>query len=291
MKIDGKKISESILTNLKEEVLKMSIKPKLVVVTVKPDAQNYSFIKIKESTAKKIGCRFEMVRFKKTPRFEEFARELQFVAEAADTSGVVIQKPLPSSLSTETLFNYVPLLKEIEGNKYKTPFHGPIGLAVLTILKVIYDPLAQNNIKNLIINELKDGVFFKKILKRKRVVLVGRGETGGRPIGKVLSFFRINYINIFSTTPSKIEFIKNADIIITAVGKKIIDPSFVKSGAILINVGLRAESGLLKGDYDEDEIKKVAGFYTPTPGGIGPLDVSYLMYNLVKAAKLQHKKK
>ncbi len=75
--------------------------------------------------------------------------------------------------------------------------------------------------------------------------------------------------------------------IITAVGKKVLTPQMLKKGVILINVGLRRENNKLKGDYDEKEIKDIASFYTPTPGGVGPIDVVYLFKNLVDAAKLQ----
>ena len=76
-----------------------------------------------------------------------------------------------------------------------------------------------------------------------------------------------------------------ADIIISAVGKKVVDSSMLKPGVTLVNVGLRRESGKLKGDYDERDIKKIAGCYTTTPKGIGHIDVLYLYKNLLDAAE------
>ncbi len=83
--------------------------------------------------------------------------------------------------------------------------------------------------------------------------------------------------------------IEEADIIITAVGKKVLAADMLKNGVILANVGLRHERGKLKGDYDEKEIKSVASYYTPTPKGIGPIDVLYLFKNLIDAAEFQKK--
>ena len=124
-------------------------------------------------------------------------------------------------------------------------------------------------------------------MKHKKVVLIGRGKTGGYPIGEALTKFKINYININSQTPNPQQYLSDADVIVTAVGKKIITPQVLKEGVVLINVGLRREKGKLKGDYDENEIKKIAGFYTTTPKGLGPIDVLYLYKNLLEAAELQ----
>ena len=116
---------------------------------------------------------------------------------------------------------------------------------------------------------------------------MGRGITGGLPIGKTLTKVKLNYIGINSVTPEPEAYIKEADIVITAVGKKILKPEHLKQGVVLLNVGLRREKGKLKGDYDEKEIRDIASLYSPTPGGIGPIDVLYLFYNLIQSATLQ----
>lgn len=297
MKIDGKKISISILGHLKKEIKSLSLKskktrlrPKLVVFSVKGQPQDISFVRTKEKTIRSIGGDFALFHSTRTPRFEDFANKLKDVAENVQTTSVVIQQPLPSSLSTDSLYNYIPTVKEIEGHKKKSPFYPPIGLAVLTILKYIYKPGSKKKVVELIVDIKKDQAFLKKILKRKKIVLIGRGETGGKPIGHVLSELKINFINTNSKTPNANFFYKDADIIISAVGRRVISGEVLKNGVVLISVGIRQENGQWKGDYDEDSIKNVAGFYTPTPGGIGPLDISYLMYNIVQATKIQAKR-
>jgi len=129
----------------------------------------------------------------------------------------------------------------------------------------------------------------KRVLRNERVVLIGRGIVGGQPIGKTLSEVGINFINVNSTTPSPSEYYKEADVIITAVGKRVLKPDMLKPGVILISAGLRRENGKLRGDYEETEVEKIAKFYSPTPKGIGPVDVLYLYSNLIQAAKLQKK--
>ena len=139
----------------------------------------------------------------------------------------------------------------------------------------------------LFIDKKKDFEALRRVLKHKQVIVVGKGITGGRPLVKTFSEIKINFMGINSQTPNPHEYYREADIIIPAVGKKILTAEMIKPGAILINVGVRKENGKLRGDYDEKEVDSIAGYYTPTPGGIGPLDVLYLFKNLVDAAKMQ----
>lgn len=288
MKINGKAIAENILTVLKKKITTFKkSKPKLVVFLVSATPENLAFVKIKQQTVKKIGGLFELIQSGGEPDFEDFANELRVIAHYPQTTGVVIQQPLPASLSTDSLYNYIPQEKEIEGHKNKALFTPPIALAVLTILKFIYQPSNEKDRQNVTVDLKKDGSFFRRVLKRKKIVLIGRGVTGGKPIAHTLTDAKINFINIHSQTPNADFFEKEADIIISAVGKKVIFPENIKPGVMLISVGMRKEGERWKADYDEKEIKNIASFYTPVPGGIGPLDIAYLMHNLVEAEQMQ----
>jgi len=284
MKIDGEKIAKKLLSYLKKEVKKLKTKPTLAIFLVGDSSEQKSFVKIKEKTAKKLGINFLLYHLKQPPSFEEFLKKIHTVASNKKVNGVVIQLPLPPSLDTLSIFDYLPHEKEIEGFSEKTKFLPPIGQAVLTILKSIF--IKTKNVKDLFI-KMNDEERLKEILKQKKIVIVGRGKTGGGPIGKTFNHFKINFTSINSKTVNPQDYTKKADIIISAVGKKVIFPTMLKPGVILINVGLRKEKGKLKGDYDENEIRKIASYYTPTPGGIGPVDVAYLYKNLIDAVKMQ----
>lgn len=287
MKINGKEIANHIINHLSKEVKKLRRKPAFAVFLVKPSEENISFVKAKEKATKAINGSFHLIRANTVPTFEKFANRIKRTSEDHGISSIILQQPLPSSLSTDSLYDYIPHEKEIEGHKKKSYFYPPIGLAVFTILKYIYQPGNKKNIKELMVDLKKDKLFFKRVLKRKKIVLIGRGATGGKPIAQILTEAKINFINIHSQTPSAEFFKKEADIIISAVGKKVIHSTDLKPGVILISVGIRKENGVWKGDYDEDEVKNIAGFYTPTPGGIGPLDIAYLMHNLVESTRVQ----
>jgi methylenetetrahydrofolate dehydrogenase (NADP+)/methenyltetrahydrofolate cyclohydrolase len=155
----------------------------------------------------------------------------------------------------------------------------------MTALKYIFSNTTIST--DLFVDLAKDIPFFKSNLRNKKLIIVGRGITGGQPIGKVFSKIKLNFLSMNRQTHEPEQYYKDADIIISAVGSKVFKSDMLKPGVILLSAGLRREEGVLKGDYEENEIKDVAGFYTPTPGGIGPIDVVYLYKNLVEATKMQ----
>ncbi len=289
MKIPCEEIADSFKKYLKKRVKtlkKKGVKPKLVTILIGESAEQLSFVSIKKKVAKLLGIQFEFIHLKETPDFMRFATLLKTTSNDPKTTGMIIQQPLPSRLSTVTVYNFIASVKEIEDHQNKLVFFPPLGLAVLTALKYVYQQKKVS--ENLIIDPSVDSSFFKQVLKNKKIVLAGRGSTGGLPIGKTLSYFKINYVNISSQTQDPDQYYGEADIIITAVGEKILKPQILKPGVVLINVGLRREDGKLKGDYDENEIKKISSYYTITPKGIGPIDVLYLYKNLIDAAAIQN---
>lgn len=285
-----KKVVESLEKELKKEIAKVSKKHKLklVVFLVGESPEQLSFVRIKQKTAKNLGVDFELIQYTKPPTFEPFLRKIKEVSQDPSVTGVIIQQPVPPQLSTESMYDFIDLKKEIEGHRRKTEFFSPLGLAVMTLLKYIYiHPKADFN---LFINRKKDFESLRRVLKHKQIIVIGRGKTGGAPIVKTLSEAKINFMGTNSQTPNPHEYYREADIIIPAVGKKVLTADMLKPGVVLINVGMRHEDAKLKGDYDEKDIDAVAGHWTPTPGGIGPLDVLYLYKNLLDAAKMQKHK-
>ncbi len=285
MFIDGRKIADQLLSILKKERKTIKKKVGLSVFLVGSAPEQLSFVKIKSAMAKALKIDFKLIHLTKTPNFIDFANLLKKEVLDPNVTGIIIQQPLPAQLSTDSIYDYIPLLKEIEGHKRKTEFIFPLGLAVMTLIKYIYYGKRKQDVS--FVNMKKDRVLFKNILKSKKIVIVGRGMTGGMPIGKTLGSLNINYISTNSTTVDPESYFKTADLIITATGKKVIEPEMLKPGVVLINTGVRKENGKLKGDYEESEIKDIASHYTPTPGGSGPIDVVYLYKNLIDAAKMQ----
>jgi len=312
VRIDGRKIAEIILSYTRLRLAKLKNKKLcLSAVYIGKDPDQLGYLKKKENTANLLGIKFNLIHIKNQPSFEEFATVIRNTATDPKTTGVIIQQPLPPELQTNTIYDFIPNIKEIEGFSPKSPFYPPIGLAVLTILKYIYlsgiyknpeekpkDLIIYPEIREKYLHKIYqnpedaklDKFFFKDVFADKKIVLVGRGLTGGKPAAFTLNEFGINFLNVNSATPNPENFYKQADIIISAVGKKILKPEYLKEGAILISIGQHKQNGQIQADYDEQEIKDIAKFYTPAAGGVGPVNIAYIYKNLVESALLQEKK-
>ncbi len=289
MKIPCKDIALNLEQQLKletETLRKQNIYPKLVTILVGSEPEQISFVHIKRKTAERIGVRFELVHLETEPPFEEFMEIVREKATNPATSGIIIQQPFPESFNHEKIYQLIPPHKEIEGHRPDSSFHFPLSLAVLNGIKYII--AEQNNIQQpsqVIVNFEDDKHTFYEFLHDKKIVIAGRGATGGAPIAKAFDDIGISYVVTHSNTHQPDDLYMKADIIITATGKKIINTENIREGVILLNVGLRKEDGKLKGDYDEKAIADTAAYYTQTPGGLGPLDVLYLFKNVLEAAK------
>lgn len=294
MKIEGTRIARMILDHVKSDVAhivkdKKIAPPQLVVFSVSPDEATLSFLRSKQKAIEYIGGSFKLLRFSRNIRFEDLANKLSEITQDPASHAIIIQQPLPASLSTMTIFDFVSHEKEIEGYKLKSPFTSPVALSIITILKTMFVPDAIKSYDILKLDLAKDASTLKSTLRRRKIVLVGRGKTAGKPIADMLSALHIPFMIINSKTMHPEQFISEADVIISAVGKPVIDAQHVKQGAALISVGLRSEEGKWIGDYRQTDIAHKALAFTPTPGGVGPVTVAYLISNVVDAWKLQNK--
>ena len=291
MIIDGKSLAQAILRQLaqdiKQGVARGKHPPKLVVFTVAPTSESIAYINSKRSRMEEIGGVCEVMHYTKAPRFEHLVGKLSKIAQMPETSGVIVQLPLPAGLGTISLLDYIPDQKEVEGFKKKSQYASPLGLAVLTMLRSVYTPIDLDKPETVIVDIHKDVDYFRTTMRRKKIVVLGHGLTGGQPLGEVLSRLKISYININENTPTPEEYINQADIIISCVGKTVVHAEHIKQGSILVSVGLHRENGKWVGDYDESQVASKALAYSPTPGGVGPLNVAYLLSNTVMAWEMQ----
>lgn len=268
MKIDGKALAQAILLDLTKQVTLLKtqgITPTMAVILVGDDPESLSYIRQKQKATEKIGGRFIFEQLPNTTRPKELAARVEMYNRDPTVCALIVQRPLPPSIDL-SIHRCVKPDKDIDGFVKNSPFDVPIAMAIFTILKHI-------------------GI----TIKNKKIVIVGRGETAGKPIAVAFEKLQCATSIITSKTPNPIEIMKQADIIISCVGKRgIVTADAVKPGVILISVGItRGEDGKLHGDYEEDDMKDIASFYTPTPGGVGPLNIASLMQNLVKACTMK----
>lgn len=307
MKIDGKKISTEINENLKRRVEKLkekNITPGLAIILVGEDPASKAYVGRKELKAKEIGANVNIYHFPATANQEELLHLINKLNSDSSIHGIIVQRPLPPQDDGNIISTKTDPKKDIDSFHPDSPYPMPLAAAVLKILEEVYKegvaqeegfPTARtrysatNTSGALVGRKPATGPqsLFLKWLKSKKIIIIGKGETGGGPTIKMLKDMGIEPEVIDSKTTNPKEIAKKADILISTVGKSnIVKPEMLKKNVILVSVGLhRAEDGKLHGDYEEDEIKHIASFYTPTPGGVGPVNVTMLLENLLSAAE------
>jgi len=286
-RINGRTIANAILEQLKPRVKKLKKKPCLAVFSAGDHPASAVYIHQKQKAAQKIGAKLKQFKFKKETSYQEFAEKLNQIVKDKKFSGVIIQKPLPVNLGHSSLDSIIPLKKDVDGLNPKSTFIPPVAKSVLRALDFI-------RIKKLGIRSLFLAGFPTQALinwlNHRFILVIGRGQTAGQPIAKAFSTQKIKFLIAHRETEELAHFTKRAKIIISCVGKKIITPAMLKKKVILIGVGIkRIKKEVYQGDFDEEEIKDLVSYYTPTPGGIGPLTVASLMENLIEATKQQSK--
>lgn len=261
MKIDGKQIASNILEELKpkvEELKNKSIIPTLAIILIGDDEASKSYIKQKQLKAEEIGAEIRLFHYDTTSE-GDLINLIQKLNEDNSIHGIIVQRPLPHYFDRSKISELINPDKDVDGFNSNSKFNAPVAEAIIEIFKSI-------NLE----------------LDSKKIVLIGKGETAGGPIYKLLSEKGFNIEVITHETKNPDEIIKNADIIISAVGKEnIINPDILNSKQILIGVGLFIKDGKLKGDYNEAEVENKVKYFTPVIGGVGPINVACLMRNLI----------
>ena len=259
---DGNAHKARILKQLAKTLQTRTVKPTLGIIQVGDDPASSSYIKMKEQAAQRIGSRFLRKKFKESVDKNVVVSQIHIWNENKNVTGILVQLPLPGHIKEEEIIAEIDPLKDVDGLHPQTKFTGPAAAAVNYILE-------EASVE----------------IPGQTIVVVGSGKTAGEPIISSLLYKGARVTIVGKDTKNAKDIIKNAPVLVTAVGK----PDFylkgknIQKGAILIGVGIRRDKkGKLVGDYDEKSVAKVASFYTPTPGGVGPITVAMLMKNLVE---------
>lgn len=279
MKIDGRLIASEILGDLKLRVNKLSEKgivPTLAVILMGNEHSSLEYIKQKQLKATEIGATTMVYKFEESVEEKEIEELVRKLDKDQKIHGIILQRPAPKNINVEKLEELISPQKEVDGFGSNPAYSVPVAQAVLIILQKTHEEANENN-------------SFEDFLKSKTIVVLGKGETAGKPIIDLLIKRGIKPKVIDSKTQNRKELIENADIIISAIGKmNSLDIAFVKKGTILVGIGLSmSEDGKLHGDFENADAENLASFYSPTPGGVGPVNVASLMKNLVEASEKQ----
>lgn len=284
MRIDGTEIAGKIFEELKlrvEKLKQIGITPHLAVILVGESPASVAYVTLKQKRGEAIGAAVDVIRFDTAVTTTELVHRIEELNHDKSVHGILVQRPLPSQIDVGKLELLTNPEKDIDGFHPDSPYTLPLPLAVVKILEEVH------KIKTRGTRDTLDT--FNSWLKSQKIVVLGKGPTGGGPILKLLNKLGADPKVIDSKTQKPEELMKSADIIISSVGhENVVKPDNIKKGVILIGVGiLRGQDKKLKGDYDVEQIKDIAGFYTPTPGGVGPVNVAMLLDNLLTAAEKQ----
>ncbi len=282
IRIDGKAIADTLLTRLTRDIQEQGIHPRLLVFFLGNNSSSRSYILQKQHAAEQVGISCDIYQYSEHTSPLVIRSDIQKANEDNTIHGIIVQRPLPSWSTNErtSIVNTINPLKDVDGFTPTSPHTPPSATAVFTILDHIY----QHEYKQWFPNT-------HAWLRSQRIVVIGKGETAGAPIRSLLNRHGIPYIGIDRSTHSPTTIIKTADILISCVGKRhTIQSQNMKEGSILISVGLiKQNNETLYGDYDEDDIHNKARYYTPTPGGVGPITVACLMQNVTQACIILQK--
>lgn len=276
--LDGKQIAKDYRQGLQNQVEALKEKgftPKLSVILVGNDGASQSYVRSKKKAAEKIGMISEIVHLEETATEEEVLNELNRLNNDDSVSGILVQVPLPKQVSEQKILEAINPDKDVDG------FH-PINIGKLYIDEQTFVPCTPLGIMEILKHADID-------LEGKNAVVIGRSHIVGQPVSKLLLQKNASVTILHSRSKDMASYLKDADVIVSAVGKPgLVTKDVVKEGAVIIDVGNTPdENSKLKGDVDYDAVKEIAGAITPVPGGVGPLTITMVLNNTLLAEKMR----
>lgn len=279
--IDGKLVAKLTREQIKKEVeqlksLKYPDAIGLAVILVGDDPASQVYVRNKIKACDEVGIKSFLCKLPAESTFDEVAGTIRYLNENPDVSGMILQLPLPKHLDENSLLDLIDPNKDVDGCHYVQKgrlWTGRDSLVACTpsgVMKLLE--------------------YYDIPLEGKNAVVIGRSNLVGKPLAQLLLDANCTVTICHSKTQNLAEITSRADIVCVAIGKaKFLTSDMVKNGAVVIDVGMdRDENGKLCGDVDFDSVAPKCSFITPVPGGVGPMTVTMLLANTVKAYKAQN---
>lgn len=276
--IDGKKISNEIKDELKEEVAELKEKGVsicLAVIQVGDDPASSVYVRNKKRACAYIGIESKAFELPENTTEEELVSLVEELNGDPSVNGILVQLPLPAHINEDRIIRTISPDKDVDG------FH-PVSVGRLWIGEKGFLSCTPAGIIQLL---KRSGIE----IEGKECVVIGRSNIVGKPMAALLLRENGTVTVAHSRTKNLKDVAKRADILIVAIGKKqFITSEYVKNGAVVIDVGMhRDENNHLCGDVDFDDVEPFASAITPVPGGVGPMTIAMLMNNCVETARMQ----
>ena len=268
--LDGKALSLKVLEQVKERVAKLEKQPHLVVILVGENPASKIYVNNKKKAAEKVGIKSTVIEMDINVSEEDLLKTIEKLNNDSDVTGILVQLPLPKHIDKNKVILAISPKKDVDGF---TPEN--VGKMVIGLEPYFYPATPQGIM--MLLDE------YNIPIEGKEAVVVGRSNIVGRPMAQLLLRRNATVTMCHSFTQDIQDKIKTADIVISAVGKKIVRCKMVKKNSCIVDVGIfRDANGKLTGDVDFDLVSPTCGYISPVPGGVGPMTIASLMYNASK---------
>ena len=271
--LDGKALSAKFRQNIKEETAALKEK---TVILAGDDAASSVYVNSKEKAAIECGFYSVVERISADVTTSDVLKLVEKYNNDEKIHGILVQLPLPSACDEKTILRAIRAEKDVDG------FH-PYNVGLLNIGEDCLMPCTPFGVMNMMAD-------YGIEIAGKNAVVVGRSNIVGKPIAAMLLKANATVTVCHSKTKDLSGVCAKADILVAAIGKaKFIKKEFVKDGAVVIDVGINRVDGKLCGDVDFEDVKDKCSYITPVPGGVGPMTITTLMQNTLKAFKFIEK--
>ena len=270
--LDGKELSKISEESIKERVSKLSekgIKPTLATVLVGNDPASETYVKMKRNTCARVGMESIAVELSETTSTEELLKTIHNLNDDKNVHGILLQHPVPSQIDERLCFDAIDISKDVDGVTC-------LGFGNMSMGIDAYGSCTPAGIIRLIEHYQID-------VQGLNAVVVGRRPILGKPMSMMLLNLNATVTICHSRTQNIENIIKNADLIVGAVGiPRFIKTDWIKKGAVVIDAGYHPEQC---GDIDLNNIEEIASAYTPVPGGVGPMTINTLILQTLQSAE------
>jgi len=272
--LDGKTLSQKIMTSLKEEVSNLNVNPILDLIIVGDDSASLKYVAMKQNQASSIGIGGTVHHLDQNSTTENVLDLVNQLNNDKNVTAFMVQLPLPSQIDTPKVLSLIDPQKDADGLN-------PLNLGLL------FQKDSQPIISATALGILKLLEEYNLDLSGKNTVIVGRSSEVAIPLSALFLSKNATTTICHSYTKNLKEICQQADILVSAIGKpRFFTSEYIKKDAIIIDVGFATDSdNKVSGDFDFDQVAPISSFITPVPGGVGPMTITSLLYNTVHIAK------
>ena len=268
--LDGKKLREKLLAGLKQKIDGFQTKPTLVVILVGENPASKIYVNNKKKTAEELGINSQVINYPADISEKELLTKIEELNNDSEVTAILVQLPLPKHINKDKVAESISPKKDIDCFNPEN-----VGRLVQGLEPYFY-PVTPQGVM-MLIDEYGIEV------AGKHAVIIGRSNIVGKPMAQMLLARDATVTICHSKTENLEDIIKTADILISAVGKKIVRCKMVKCESVVIDVGISRDSnGKISGDVEFSDLVDRVKYITPVPGGVGPMTIASLMYNLLR---------